>query len=200
MSQGEVNALALSIFLPRATLAASPFRFLVIDDPVQAMDPAKVDGLASVLDEVSRTRQVIVFTHDDRLTEAVRGWTSPRTSSKSPAGQDPWWKSGARSTRSNGQLKDARALCADKVLPDDVAARVVPGLCRIAVEAAFTEAIRRKQLRAGRRHADVEDAIEAADTLTKRAALACSATPPRAATCCGASTPGIAVPPTPTRR
>ncbi len=49
MSQGEINALALSIFLPRATIAASPFRFLVIDDPVQAMDPAKVDGLAKVL-------------------------------------------------------------------------------------------------------------------------------------------------------
>jgi hypothetical protein len=36
MSQGEVNALALSVFLPRARLPASPFRFLVIDDPVYA--------------------------------------------------------------------------------------------------------------------------------------------------------------------
>jgi hypothetical protein len=35
MSQGEVNALALSVFLPRATMPQSPFRFLVIDDPVQ---------------------------------------------------------------------------------------------------------------------------------------------------------------------
>ncbi|MGH9125603.1 MAG: hypothetical protein ACRDZ8_12890 [Acidimicrobiales bacterium] len=41
ISQGEINALALSVFLPRATLPASPFRFLVIDDPVQAMDPAR---------------------------------------------------------------------------------------------------------------------------------------------------------------
>ena len=70
MSQGEVNALALSIFLPRATVAASPFRFLVIDDPVQAMDPAKVEGLARVLEDVARSRQVLVFTHDDRLPEA----------------------------------------------------------------------------------------------------------------------------------
>ena len=53
MSQGEVNALALSVFLPRATLPASPFRFLVIDDPVQAMDPAKVDGLARVLESTA---------------------------------------------------------------------------------------------------------------------------------------------------
>ena len=72
MSQGEVNALALSIFLPRATMETSPFRFLVIDDPVQAMDPAKVEGLARVLEEISSVRQVLVFTHDDRLPEAVR--------------------------------------------------------------------------------------------------------------------------------
>ncbi len=35
------------------------------------MDPAKVDGLAHVL-EVAKARQVIVFTHDDRLPEAAR--------------------------------------------------------------------------------------------------------------------------------
>ena len=53
LSQGETNALALSVFLPRATAEGSPFRFVVIDDPVQAMDPAKVDGLARVLAEVA---------------------------------------------------------------------------------------------------------------------------------------------------
>src|SRR5258708_39227997 len=77
MSQGEVNALALSVFLPRATLPASPFRFLVIDDPVQAMDPAKVDGLARVLERTAADRQVIVFTHDNRLAQAVRQLSIP---------------------------------------------------------------------------------------------------------------------------
>jgi recombinational DNA repair ATPase RecF len=72
MSQGKVNALALAVFLPRARLPESPFRFLVIDDPVQAMDPAKVDGLARVLEKAAADRQVIVFTHDNRLTQAVR--------------------------------------------------------------------------------------------------------------------------------
>jgi recombinational DNA repair ATPase RecF len=172
MSQGEVNALALSVFLPRATVASSPFRFLVIDDPVQAMDPAKVDGLARVLEDVSRTRQVLVFTHDDRLPEAIRRLDitahilevtrRPSSVVDIRPGLDPVER----------QLKDAQALCADDVLPEKVAARVVPGLCRVAVEAAFTEAIRRTQLRAGRRHAQVEADIEAADKLTKRAALA----------------------------
>jgi ABC-type lipoprotein export system ATPase subunit len=72
MSQGELHALALSLFLPRATLPESPFRFLWIDDPVQSMDPARVDGLARALAETAKTRQVVVFTHDDRLPEAVR--------------------------------------------------------------------------------------------------------------------------------
>ncbi len=172
MSQGEVNALALSIFLPRAMLAASPFRFLVIDDPVQAMDPAKVDGLARVLEKVSRSRQVIVFTHDDRLAEAVRRLNiSARILEVT---RRPGSIVDVRRALNpvEQQLKDAGALCADDALPDDVAAQVVPGLCRLAVEAAFTEAIRRKQLRAGHRHAEVEADIEAADKLTKRAALA----------------------------
>src|SRR5712691_3661310 len=71
MSQGELHSLALSLFLPRATLSESPFRFVVIDDPVQSMDPARVDGLARALEDVAGTRQVIVFTHDERLPEAV---------------------------------------------------------------------------------------------------------------------------------
>jgi len=50
----------------------SPFRFVVIDDPVQAMDPAKVAGLATVLARAARERQVIVLTHDTRLADAMR--------------------------------------------------------------------------------------------------------------------------------
>ena len=49
MSQGELHSLALSLFLPRATLPDSPFRFICVDDPVQSMDPARVEGLARVL-------------------------------------------------------------------------------------------------------------------------------------------------------
>ena len=64
MSQGELNCLALSLFLPRASMPELPFRFVVIDDPVQAMDPAKVAGLATVLARAAKDRQVIVLTHD----------------------------------------------------------------------------------------------------------------------------------------
>jgi hypothetical protein len=173
MSQGEVNALALSVFLPRATLPASPFGFLVIDDPVQALDPAKVDGLARVLESTASVRQVIVFTHDNRLAQAVRQLSIPASilevtrrpgsavqvrTCLDPAGQ---------------ALQDARALAADDSLPPELAARVVPGLCRTAVEAAFTDAIWRQQLRARRRHDEIEQALETARVrLTPLAALA----------------------------
>src|SRR5690606_7594716 len=40
VSQGEVNCLALSLFFPRAMLPDSPFRFIVIDDPVQEIGRA----------------------------------------------------------------------------------------------------------------------------------------------------------------
>lgn len=172
MSQGEVNALALSIFLPRATLPASPFRFLVIDDPVQAMDPAKVEGLARVLADVSRSRQVLVFTHDDRLPEAVRRLGIPARIVEVTRRPGSIVQIRPALTPVERCLEDAQALCADEALPEAVAARVIPGLCRLAVEATFTQAIRRKQLQAGKRHADVEAAIEAADSLNKRAALA----------------------------
>lgn len=79
MSQGELHALALSLFLPRACLPESPFGFIVIDDPVQSMDALRVDGLATVLSKTAQTRQVVVFTHDERLVEAVLQQRIPTT-------------------------------------------------------------------------------------------------------------------------
>jgi recombinational DNA repair ATPase RecF len=173
MSQGEVNALALSVFLPRAMLPASPFRFLVIDDPVQAMDPAKVDGLARVLESTASGRQVIVFTHDNRLTQAVRQLNIPATILE--VTRRPGSAVQVRTCLDPAEQawQDARALAADNSLPPEVAARVVPGLCRTAVEATFTDAIWRHQLRAGRRHDEIEEAVEDARVrLNRLAALA----------------------------
>ena len=172
MSQGELHALALSLFLPRATLEKSPFRFVVIDDPVQAMDPSKVEGLAKVLDDIARVRQVVVFTHDDRLPEAVRrlgiaaSHVEVTRRGKSVVevrrGTDPVAR----------YLDDARALVRTEGLAADVAARVVPGFCRNALEAACTDAFRRRRLLRGAIHRDVELALESATTLTAKAALA----------------------------
>jgi DNA repair exonuclease SbcCD ATPase subunit len=162
MSQGEVNALALSVFLPRATLPASPFRFLVIDDPVQAMDPAKVDGLARVLERTSADRQVIVFTHDNRLAQAVRQLSIPASILEVTRRPGSAVQVRASLDPAEQALRDAGALAADDSVPTEVSARVVPGLCRTAVEAAFTDSVWRRELRAGRGHAGIEDDLEAA--------------------------------------
>jgi hypothetical protein len=159
MSQGELHCLALSLFIPRATLAESPFRFIVIDDPVQSMDPARVDGLARVLEAAAKDRQVIVFTHDDRLPEAVRRLgidaraievtRRERSAVQLRPGRDPIARN----------IEDAMAVAKTEGLPAAAAKRVIPGLCRVAIEAACTEAVRRRRLARGERHAEVEDLL-----------------------------------------
>jgi recombinational DNA repair ATPase RecF len=172
MSQGELHSLALSLFVPRATLPESPFRFIVIDDPVQSMDPARVDGLARVLESASADRQVVVFTHDDRLPEAVRrldiaaeilevtrreGSIVELRRSLDPVGR---------------YLEDALAVAGTAGLPSSAAAHVVPGLCRLALEATCMEVVRRRRLTRGEAHAAVERTLSEAGHLTGLAALA----------------------------
>jgi hypothetical protein len=178
MSQGELHSLALSLFVPRATLPESPFRFIVIDDPVQSMDPARVDGLARVLESASKDRQVVVFTHDDRLPEAVRrlyiaadvlevtrreGSIVEVRRSLDPVGR---------------YLEDAFAVAATAGLPSSAAAlassaaHVVPGLCRLALEAVCMEVVRRRRLSRGEAHAEVERTLGEAGHLTRLASLA----------------------------
>ncbi len=172
MSQGELHALALSLFLPRAMLAESPFRFVVIDDPVQSMDPARVDGLARALADAARTRQVVVFTHDDRLPASVRRMQVEAT--VIAVTRRPGSVVECRPSRNpiRAHLDDAYALAKDTALPVAAQARVIPGLCRSALEAFFVAVVRRRRLDGGQAHIDVEDELASAGTLNKRAALA----------------------------
>lgn len=172
MSQGELHALALAMFLPRATVPDSPFRFLVIDDPVQSMDPAKVDGLARVLSETGKERQVVVFTHDTRLADAVRRLKLPATIWEVVRRENSVVELRRADDPAKRALDDARMLLKTQELPSGVAARVVPGLCRSALEVAFVELARGRRLAAGVRHAEVESEIAAAQRLQQLAALA----------------------------
>jgi hypothetical protein len=172
MSQGEINALALSIFLPRATMPASPFRFLVIDDPVQAMDPAKVDGLAQVLHQVAATRQVIVFTHDNRLATAVRDLSIPAAILEVTRRPQSVVEIRPCLDPVQQALRDARDLNFDSQVPEGVARRVVPGHCRAAIEAAFIQAFWRRELGAGQTRTTVEAKLATSQrSLTRIAAL-----------------------------
>jgi energy-coupling factor transporter ATP-binding protein EcfA2 len=172
MSQGELHSLALSLFVPRATLPESPFRFIVIDDPVQSMDPARVGGLARVLESASADRQVLVFTHDDRLPEAVRRLDIAAEIVEVTRREASVVELRRALDPVGRYLEDALAVAGTADLPSSAAARVVPGLCRLALEAACMEVVRRRRLTRGEPHAEVERALTEAGRLTRLAALA----------------------------
>ncbi|MET8087428.1 AAA family ATPase [Micromonospora sp. NPDC005237] len=160
MSQGEMQALGLATFLPRSCAPESPFRFIVVDDPVQSMDPSKVDGLARVLAALAEQRQVVVFTHDTRLPDAVRRLDIGKAriievtrAEKSVVtlrpGSDPVTR----------YLDDAYALSRNEEIPAEVRGPVVAELCRSAVEAACHRTVWRTRVVRGVPHADIEAAI-----------------------------------------
>ncbi|MFE6923805.1 AAA family ATPase [Nocardia sp. NPDC057663] len=152
LSQGELHAMALALFLPRATMAESPFRFLVLDDPVQAMDPAKVDGLVSLLSELAQTRQVIVFSHDDRLPAAVRRANFSATIVEVSRNNDSQVCITPVTDPARRYLSDAFGLIKEYEndrIPDVALRRTLPGMLRFAVEAAARHTYFTRNIRAG---------------------------------------------------
>ncbi|WP_218133919.1 AAA family ATPase [Lentzea fradiae] len=172
MSQGELHSLGLALFLPRAMVDESPFRFVMIDDPVQAMDPSKVDGLAQVLADVGLTRQVVVFTHDERLVEALRRLRLSATVWEVCRGEESVVQVRMSDDPVGRCLTDARAMRVDEDLPDALRAELVASCCRAALEAASHARFRRERLSRGTPHAEVERALEAALTTRQAIALA----------------------------
>jgi hypothetical protein len=172
MSQGELNSLALSLFMPRATLPESPFRFVVIDDPVQSMDPARVDGLARMLEKAAETRQVIVFTHDERLARSCRllgidakiveVTRRPDSVVELRPGKDPVSR----------YCDDAWAVAHSEDLDPEVRARIVGVFCRLAMEAACTEAVTRRRLANGEEYESIDALLDSAKGLAQLMALA----------------------------
>ncbi|GGK46637.1 AAA family ATPase [Nocardia camponoti] len=172
MSQGELHALGLSLFLPRATVASSPFRFVMIDDPVQAMDPAKVDGLARVLAEVAETRQVVVFTHDERLAEAVRRMQLDATVVEVQRRERSIVETRVTGDPVRRYLDDARSLLRTAQLPPAIADELVATCCRSAIEAAGLAKARAELLARGIDHHEVERQIRNAHTTRAMLTLA----------------------------
>ncbi|MFF7565249.1 AAA family ATPase [Streptomyces pseudovenezuelae] len=172
MSQGEQHSLALSLFLPRAATADSPFGFIVIDDPVQSMDPAKVNGLAQVLHELGEHRQVVVFTHDTRLQRAFTSQDLPVTVFEVERAKSSKVKVKPVTDPVRQALDDARALASTGDLPPAARTHVLPSLCRIALENAFLEAVWIRHHRSGAPEDELQAAVGSADKLMKVAALA----------------------------
>ncbi|MEU1667102.1 ATP-binding protein [Streptomyces sparsogenes] len=172
VSQGELFSLALALFLPRAMSASSPFNFIVIDDPVQSMDPRKVEGLARLLDAIAKTHQVVVFSHDTRLPDAVRFHRIKATILE--VGRFRHSKVTVRRVDDpvKRELAAARAVAKDPKVTAAVLGEVLPGQCRLALEAALQESARRTLLATGMDHTAIEDHVGKAHELTDLAALA----------------------------
>lgn len=172
MSQGELHALALALFLPRATSAKSPFRFVVLDDPIQAMDPSKIDGFVQVLCEIAKTHQVIVFSHDDRLASVIR-----ETGVDARLIEVVREKGSRVTVRDNvnpalRQVGDIFALIKDSKMPEDIKGRAAPALFRMALESAAKQTFYAKQALAGRALTESEDKWASAKKTSSRLALA----------------------------
>ncbi|GAB96961.1 DNA repair exonuclease SbcCD ATPase subunit [Kineosphaera limosa] len=172
LSQGELHALALALFLPRAALPQSPFRFVVLDDPVQAMDPSKVDGLVTVLTDLAKTRQVVVFSHDDRLASAVRRGALEATIVS--ATRDEGSRVTFETTRdpATRYLHDALAMAKDQQLPENTLRRLLPTMLRLSLEAAARDRYFTARLSRGDPHADVETTWNSVHRTGPRIALA----------------------------
>jgi len=170
MSQGELHALALSLFLPRATLKESPFRFIVIDDPVQSMDAARVEGLAQLLGSAAITHQVIVFTHDERLREAARRLGLPARVLEVSRGRRSKLSIRLLHHPVADYLDDARAVVKSTELPQEARRRVIPGLCRNALEAACDETAMKRMLGKGVGHAEAMATLADSRTVLERMA------------------------------
>ena len=172
LSQGELHALALALFLPRATATASPLRFVVLDDPIQAMDPAKIDGFVRVLGRLAVDRQVIVLSHDDRLSQTVRRMGVParllevhRAASSMveiTSGRDP----------ADRYLDDALALAHDEQVPEKARRRIVPELCRMALETIAQDVFMARRFTEGVDLSAVEQEWDANPRTRQRVGLA----------------------------
>jgi hypothetical protein len=131
-----------------------------------------VGQAVDALHDAAKTRQVIVFTHDERLPEAVRQLLIPAMVIE--VTRRPGSVVEAREVTSpiSRYFGDAMAIVLTEDLPEEVQRRLVPGFCRSGVEASCVDVVRRRRLKAGAMHHEIEALLEGADTLRKRLALA----------------------------
>lgn len=173
LSQGELHSMALSVFLPTMMRPESPFGFAVIDDPVQVMDEHAVDGLAEVLGKAVNHLQLIVFTHDKRLLEALHWQGIKHTQINVTRAGESVVTCEPVSDPVSQRIADARMLAEEAAVDDEFRHRRNAAYqCRRAIEAACLRAVRGKFARQGLSHQQIESKVEVAlrnkDTTTLR--------------------------------
>jgi wobble nucleotide-excising tRNase len=78
-SEGQLNVVALSYFLGMALNARdAALPFLVLDDPLQALDVIAILSFGDLCRQIREQRQLIVTTHDRRFADVLVRKLSPR--------------------------------------------------------------------------------------------------------------------------
>ena len=75
LSECQLNCLGISVWLMRANTTASPFGFILLDDPVQSMDDAHNEAfIAEIVPHLldDHQKQVIILSHTQALTDRIR--------------------------------------------------------------------------------------------------------------------------------
>jgi len=145
---------------------------LIIDDPVQAMDPSKVDGLAQVFSDAALDRQVIVFTHDARLPEALVRLNLPATVIEVVRSENSEIQLRTSGDPVAGNLELARDVARSGLAEPDSVGPKVAGFARKALVAACEEKVRRIASAAGTGADDIDSLLATSATLHEHMSLA----------------------------
>ncbi|UUV29648.1 AAA family ATPase [Amycolatopsis roodepoortensis] len=156
LSAGQYNAFVLALLL--AAGKTDPFRFLVVDDPVHALDDLRIDAFATLVESyVTEGRQMVLLTHDDRLVDVLRLKVGQVTLVK--LGRDRYgnlqcvdsthpWQALVEDARS--VLRQGTRSGSNQVLSDATLAVLTLSLCRQAIDAALREFVQEEKRPSGR--------------------------------------------------
>ena len=122
--------------------------------------------------KLAEDRQVIVFTHDDRLPSAIRRLWAPARIVEVMRGANSAVTVTESSRPATRMLEDAFAIAADDAVPVAVKKAAVPMLCREALEATAWDVFSARVLAQGQTHVEFEEAWEAATSTKRRIGLA----------------------------
>jgi hypothetical protein len=137
VSESQLNALGLALFLARMKREGTPWDAFVLDDVVNSFDANHRLGLARLLSEEFAESQVILFTHDSAFFDIAQrmfhGWRFKEVVAWSPSG-GPVLGDG-----------DLRARLVDR-LGSGQSAGVLGGIARIALEQSLSRPLEKLAL------------------------------------------------------
>ena len=125
-----------------------------------------------MLVELAKTRQVIVFSHDDRLPAAIRARSIPAQLLDVTREEGSVVVVKSNDSPAQRYIDDATALILDEDLDDMIKRKAAPGLFRMAIEAAAHQRFFTDRARAGADYHESDAAWEEAKTTQQKVAMA----------------------------